>query len=178
MKFSMPLNKIISLFCLLFIYSLAYAHSEHKIRPVFDNREWVLGWSQNQVASKNDGSIFDEYILKGDNIDNWSELVTIQFFPRFNSNLTIEAYQSIFSASIKNVCPNAVFSSITQQKQHEKMLNFSIKNCRGQHDQSELLRIVDKDNGIYVFHYAIKVAQMPESNKKTWIKNLQAIEIH
>jgi len=155
--------------------AVAFA-SEDEVILVFDNREWELGWSQNKDASGNDKSVFEEYILKGENIDNWSELVTIQFFPGLNKDTTLDVYEAVNKQGIISVCPNTVWDSYEQQKD-ERSWYFTIKNCQGQPDQSELARCIKTGKGIYVFHYAIKKAPMPEELRQIWMKNLKAIKI-
>ncbi len=165
------------LFCTFLICSSVSAYTVKKISPVFDDRKWELGWSQyGSSDNKMDNPVFDEYVLKGENVDNWSELVTIQFFPGLNRKVSIENYANDFKESINKICPNTVWSS-DKSKKDEIILYFSIKNCSSQNNQSEILRIVNTDDDICVFHYAIKIAPMPESNKKTWTKNLQAIKV-
>ena len=58
------------------------------------------------------------------------------------------------------------------------MWQFSIKNCPGQADQSELARASETDEGIHLFHYAIKKSPMPQNLKRIWITNLKDIKIY
>lgn len=71
---------------LLAISSICPVYAED-LNPVFDKRQWVLGWSKNNKTSKD---IFEEYVLRGETVDNWSELVTIQFFNGLNTKVNLD----------------------------------------------------------------------------------------
>jgi hypothetical protein len=164
----------IALLAALFMCVVAYAAEDEKVILVFDNREWELGWSKSKDV--NDKSVFDKYILKGENVNNWSELVTIQFFPGLNKDITLDVYEAVNKQGIMSVCPNTVWDSYEQQKD-ERSWYFTIKNCQGRPDQSELVRCIKTGKGIHVFHYAIKKSPMPKKLKQIWSNNLKAIKI-
>lgn len=160
----------------LFISFAAYSSEAEKAIVVFDDRKWELGWSANKVTNSNDESVFDEYIIKGESINNWSELVTIQFFSGLHKNVTLETFENEVKNSVRTSCPEAEWINY-EQKKDERVAYFAIKNCQVQQDQSEIIRLINTDKGIHVFHYAIKKSPMPDSNKQIWMKNLKDIKV-
>jgi hypothetical protein len=166
-----------ALLLVLFIFFQLSAYAAEEAKPIFDKRSWVLGWSKNKNASGTGQAVFDEYILKGEAIEDWSELITIQFFPGLNTRISLSDYELALKNVIINTCSGAKWNSF-EQEENERSWQFTIKNCQGQPDQSELVRAVKTSEGIHVFHYAIKKAPMPESVKKEWIINLKSIKIN
>lgn len=161
---------------LLSIFFVSPANAGEAAKPVFDGRQWELGWSQNKNAAGTGQLVFDEYVLKGETVENWSELVTIQFFPGLNQQTNLDVFEGSLKNNIMNVCPAAVWDSFEQQK-NERYWQFTVTNCKGQPNQSELVRAVKTNEGIHLFHYAIKKAPMPEDVRKTWLSNLKSMKI-
>ena len=139
--------------------------------PVFDERSWKLGWSQNQ-----DGAVYEEYVLEGESVEAWSELVTIQFFPGLQKNTSPDVYEASVKASLTSTCPSIQWESIYQTKD-DRMWKWSIKGCPGQEDQSEIARLKQTSKGFHLWHYAIKQAPLQPDKEKTWVKKLKAIVV-
>lgn len=155
------------------------AHALEGATPVFDNRNWKLGWSAAEEAKKHQKpyeQVFDEYVLEGETVNNWSELVTIQFFPITNAQVTLKAFETANKDEMMKTCPNANWRTLYSQKT-EVMWEWDIKGCAKAEDQSEIARVVKTKAGIHVFHYAIKKSPMPQEVKKTWEANLKAFNI-
>ncbi|WPY01277.1 hypothetical protein Trichorick_01186 [Candidatus Trichorickettsia mobilis] len=166
--------RYLMLFPLFLSFVNSYAIEEAK--PVFDDRKWMLAWSKFQNSSGTGKPVFDEYVISGETVDNWSELVTVQFFPGLNKDINLDVFEAQNKASLTAVCPNVDWQSL-YQKPNERMWLFTSKDCSGQPDQSELAKVVKTDEGIHFFHYAIKKAPMPELTKETWKQNLISIQI-
>ena len=139
--------------------------------PVFDGRSWKLGWSKNQ-----DGAVYEEYVLDGESVEAWSELVTVQFFPGLQKNTSPDIYEASVKTDLTSVCPSIQWESIYQTKD-ERMWKWSIKGCPGQEDQSEIARLMRTSDGIHLWHYAIKQAPLPPDKEKTWVEKLKAIVV-
>lgn len=161
---------------LLVILSLPLAHAAEMAKPVFDNRKWELAWSQNPGAAGTGSTVFDEYVLKGENVDHWSELVTIQFFPGLNKDVTLEVFEAQNKWGLVQICPTIQWQSLSQS-QNERMWAWAAKDCPGVENQSEIARVVKTNEGIHMFHYAIKKSPMPAPVEKIWTQNLKTISI-
>lgn len=160
----------------IIVMSSTMVQAAETVEPVFDGRKWELGWSGYPDAKAND-KVFDEYVISGEKVDNWSELVTIQSFPGAQNNLNLDILEAETKINIMTVCPNAQWDS-TEQQANERIWQFTIKGCAGQPEQSEIARAVKTDEGIHIFHYAIKKAPMPMDVKNTWLNNLKAFKIN
>jgi len=156
---------IISLMCISY-----NAFAADSVKPVFDDRQWSLSWSNN----KDDGTIFEEYTVGDEKVENWSELISIQFFPGLNKNVNLDVYEASTKINLTRACPGIIWNSHYQQE-FERMWSWSIINCPGQKDQSEIARAVTTDKGIHVFHYAVKVAPIPPLEYLKWSGKLREI---
>jgi hypothetical protein len=69
----------------------------------------VHAWSTPNDKGQEDYEVFDEYIVYGDNINNWFELITIQFHPRLNNNfdgnISLDALETMQRATLTQICP-------------------------------------------------------------------------
>lgn len=166
--------KIKVLVVVLFVswaFLLAKAYAAEKAIPVFDGRSWELGWSQNK-----EGMVYQEYVLDGETVENWSELVTIQFFPGLNNNTNPDVFEASQKAHMSLVCPSINWESL-YQSENERIWKWSITGCQGQPDQSEIAMLKRTDEGFHVWHYAIKKSPIPSEKEQAWLEKLKAIEV-
>lgn len=167
----MKIRALFLIVCIGLGIILINAYAEERAVPVFDARAWKLGWSQNQG-----GAVFEEYILDGDSVENWSELVTVQFFPGLQKQTKPDIYEAALKSQLSSVCPSIVWDSL-YQSDDERIWKWHIQGCPGQPDQSEIARLKQTSSGFHVWHYAIKKAPMPADNENVWLENLKAIRI-
>lgn len=158
----------LALIASLFLCHPAFAE---KGQPQFDGRNWKLGWSQNVGEG-----VFEEYVLDGETVQNWSELVTIQFFPGMQLDTNPDIFEGVHRSDLTRTCPDIQWKSVYQTPD-ERMWQWSIQGCPGQPDQSEIARLVRTKNGFHIFHYATKKSPMPEDTNKVWAEKLKAIPI-
>ncbi len=159
------------LFAGIFLMSSFTAYAAERATPEFDNRHWNLGWSQNTGDS-----IFEEYTLEGETVENWSELVTIQFFPGLQKQTNPDIFEASQKRNFSLVCPGINWKSI-EQTETERMWEWSIQECAGQPDQSEIARMVRTEEGFHLWHYAIKKAPLPADKRGLWVNKLKAIKV-
>jgi hypothetical protein len=147
-------------------------------QPVFDNREWAEGWSIQQDPTQRPppGTVYKEYVLKGETVENWSELVTLQFFPGLQDKTSLENFEQLNKTNLLKVCPNANWKTLSSND-NERVWEWSIKNCTGQPDQSEIAKVVKTKEGIHIFHYATKKENISDATREIWLKNLNSIKI-
>ncbi len=159
-------------FLILLLVPFFNCYAAEKATPVFDNREWKLGASDTSRP----GGVFDEYVLSTETIDNWSELVTIQFFPGLNESTNLDVFEGASKEGLTRICPNIKWNSL-YNAQSERMWSWTSTGCQGQPDQSEMVRAVKTKTGIHLFHYATKRSPIPAEIEKIWIECLKKITI-
>lgn len=139
--------------------------------PVFDNRAWKLSWSENR-----DGNRFEEYTLKQETVENWSELVTMQFF---HGDYNALQFAQKMEQLLKKNCPKADFTIASNKNDLNSVLwTFQVTDCPGQKNQLEIARaVVVPHVGIHVFHYATTDLKLSDKDYQTWLTNLFKINV-
>src|SRR5215813_5028757 len=155
----------------LFLMFSLTAYATERAQPEFDHRHWKLGWSRN-----NGEAIFEEYVLEGETVENWSELITSQFYPGLQKVTNPDLFEGGKRAYLSLVCPEIVWKSLYQTP-GERMWEWSIQGCQGQQDQSEIARLVRTQQGFHILHYAIKKVPLYDNIRQLWINKLKAFKI-
>ena len=132
----------------------------------FDEREWGLGYSDE---NKFEG--IQEYVLLGETVRHWTELVTIQAFFGLQEKTTPAKYMEGMLARLKEVCPHAMVRSV-RQGENDAMLEWEIKDCPGNENQYEIDRIMAGKKAIWFLHYATKKVPVPPERREKWMKLL------
>lgn len=137
-----------------------------KLDITFDDRPWKLAWGK-----KDSRGTTIEYVPAGDNINNWNELVTSQFFPGMQDDIELQKYANGFIDELKASGYKPIVSF--HEKTPERVIfEFRLEEPDNQ-IQDELQMVTKDDKGIYVLHYVIKKSDMGEENRNLWIENLK-----
>lgn len=143
---------------------------EEKLDIVFDDRPWQMVWGKQTPEMTT-----IEYVPNGDNINDWHELVTSQFFPGLQDKITPLQYAELIIQKIKDAGYRSIIKFF-QKSNDQVIFEFRIESPDNQ-KQDELQMIRSDDKGIYVLHYVIKNADMGQKNRETWLQNLKDSKI-
>ena len=137
---------------------------EEQADLLFDHRNWVLDFIDEQ-----DNAIMQEYVLDGETVDNWTELVTIQHFT--NQPKTIAEFIDEFKKMLsQSVSANALEFKIIHESEDSIIYNFTIDGDPIQPNQTELGHIFKTKTGIGFIHFAEKKERMDVQKRKEWIE--------
>ncbi len=141
-------------------------------RPLipFDDRKWKVGY-QNAVNNM----LITEFVLEGETVENWTELVTVQLFIGLET-ATPEAMVSTSKKILEETCKSPYWKEL-KKGENDILYEWSIKGCSSGPDQSELSRVIRGKDGMHVIHYAIKKVPMPKDKRARWIEALTKTEI-
>lgn len=144
--------------CLLWLAVSAPAAAQ---TPAFDSRGWVVG---NQQRNANQS--LTEYVLPGQTVENWRELVTSTvFFQPVPVDRLVDQIHTLMSKD----CPSLVWNVI---RRDEKTIVFEWRDsgCGGFEPQTELDRVTIEKDGLYRLAYAVKTkAPLPADRRKQWL---------
>jgi hypothetical protein len=131
----------------------------------FDNRAWKIAWGK-----KTPYITTVEYVPRGEDINNWHELVTTQFMPGLQDMVTPKAFAEKFLKGYEEsgFKPDATFLKDTPD---QVIFEFKITAPLSQ-IQDEIQVITKGKDGLYAVHYAIKEADMGKEKRSLWLKNL------
>lgn len=143
--------------------------NQEKLAIQFDDRPWHAAWGK-----KASGIVTIEYVVLGENINHWNELVTSQFFPGLEEVTLKEFANTIFySLNKTGISPEI---TILKQNEHQVIFEFKISKPSNM-QQDEIQSITKTPKGFYVLHYVIKKANMGADNRKKWLKNIENSKI-
>jgi len=137
--------------------------------PKFDGRGWTVGNQQRNARES-----LTEYVLPGQTVDAWKELVTSTVFLR---PVPIDALVKQIHQSMSQGCPSLVWNVI-QQDQKSAVFEWRDSGCGGFEAQNELDRLTVEKDGLYRLAYAIKVkGPLPAAKKKEWLAILAQVPL-
>lgn len=142
------------------------SYEPHNI--VFDDRAWKMAWGKNTQ-----NAVTVEYVPQEEDIDNWQELVTSQFFPG------IDLRPDQFGDNeVNNLRQSGISFTVNTIENKPDMLIFEFKVTKpSAMQQDEIQKIVKGKKGIYVMHYAIKNADMGEAQRRQWVEYIKKSSI-
>ena len=137
----------------------------------FDGRNWKKGF---QNVQKN--QLIIEYVLEGETVNDWTELVTQQFFLGLAGDNIPQRLAEKNEEHIRQDCPNVIWETL-DHSEHSVLYSWSIENCAGNADQAEVARIIQGPKGIHHLHYATKKMPLSEDVRDRWRRLLNQAEI-
>jgi hypothetical protein len=126
--------------------------------PKFDGRGWVVGHQQGTAKR---GII--EYVLPGQTVENWKELVTSEVFPP----VPVAPFVEKLHASLAQGCPSLVWT-VVEQDAKMAIVEWRDAGCGGFEPTSELVRVTIEKDGLFRLAYSVKGRLTPE-RRKTWL---------
>lgn len=133
---------------------------------VFDHRAWKAA-----LGKKDDTGMTVEYVPMGEDIENWHELITSQYFPGIQNVTTPMQFATTLIENIKK----AGFAPIIkfyEKTDDQVIFEFRIESPNNE-VQDEIQKVTKGKDGLYVLHYAIKVPDMDQKTRTLWLSNLK-----
>jgi hypothetical protein len=141
----------------------ASAASGEHIAVVFDERAWRLGSMDLPGVQQP-----KEYVLPGETVDNWTELVTVQSMPGYQERTTADGTALEFKQKILKRCPNATFT-VLQEGKTDFTVEWQTTGCKGWDNQYEVSRFITGKTAMYRVVYTNRKLPIPEDKHRQWI---------
>ncbi len=157
---------------LFLIGSSAFAEWEEAVSLPFglDDKEWELGWSNESPTG-----LMTEFVPKGQNVENWKELVTLQTFTNLKAN-SASQFLNDFLSGLKEKEPSVKINLIAVSPD-EAMVEWNILNSKQNPDQYELDRVIKGKQGLHMIHYAVKGSKLSNSQRDKWLNFLRSAKL-
>jgi len=137
-----------------------------------DSATWSLDFKQQNEDNK-----IGEYVTNHETVDNWTQLITLQYF---NMNFSDEVTPKFFADSEIEQFKTHGYEldySVISASPEEAIIEFKVKKPIAD-QQDELQRILKtKNQGVFIIHYVIKKPDMGESERTKWIGFLKSITL-
>lgn len=134
-----------------------------------DNRGWELGYS-----ASNEAMSLQEYVLPGETVENWSELVGVQVYFGLGVIGTLDEYIMNFKRGLLGKCPNSTFNVIEETKD-SVLYEWKVEKCANIPDEHMLGRVLASKVNFYHVYYETKKTPLDSGLKKTWIGILKKV---
>jgi hypothetical protein len=141
----------------------------------FDGRKWAIGHQAYQ--STPDGTLqIVEYVVEGQTVQRWHELVTWQYFPRWQERATLGEIMESLRSRRTEQSPTVVWNVISRGDR-DLTYEWSIRGDPRHGDQHEIARLILGASGVHLVHYAIAEAALPAGTRERWIRLLGAVSV-
>ena len=138
----------------------------------FDVKEWKFGDQAGDSSQR-----VAKFVTRGEKIDNWTELVTMQTFKKQAAGSEpLEGFFSKGSESLSRDCPGSV-RNVIARGEGSILYEWKAQNCGGVAEQHEIGRFLDGKYNRFRLTYVKKVKTLPPEERDKWIKLLSEASI-
>lgn len=139
-----------------------------KLNFALDERDWKVGWQ-----NKTDDMYILEFVVDGQTVDNWKELITFEFFPGLQQRINCAQFAEGFVKHLKQTEPNT-HVTVFYSKPNDVLIEWVVTGSKTNPDQIELDRFILGKEGIHMVHYVKKTKALTEAERSKWIKFLKS----
>lgn len=118
-----------------------------------------------------------EYVLKGDDFENWTELFTYQNGAKNHFDHSPEKMLSALKAKREKECPGATEWTVIEQNENSILYEWQDKPCLSWPEQRKIARIIYGKYNWFLLHYAAKVHELAPETRTKWIKLLETATV-
>ncbi len=137
----------------------------------FDGREWTPG-SQKRI-----GRVIQEiYVLPGETVDEWTELVTRTLALGAQRGTTIGALLEAQRKQLEEACPIVEFETLSQEAR-SSLYEWSRPQCKELQPQTQIARTIFGRLGVHTLTYTAKSARIAPGLRKRWLETLRTAEL-
>ncbi len=138
----------------------------------FDGRAWTIG---NRQQSRT--QILTEYVLPGQTVDHWKELVTSTVFVDADHAVPLAKFVDRIHASLTAGCPSLVWD-VVRQDEKTAIFEWHDSGCGGFPPQVEIDRLTVGSQGVYRLAYAAYVdGTLPTAKRNAWLEILGRVPL-
>ncbi len=154
---------------------LAFEEFDKKIEKPklhFDNRDWVVGNEQS-----NDRESITEYVLRGETVYNWSELVSLGTQFGLKEYATAEKFMEGIKALLMEKTSRKVVWNTIESNDKEAIYEWKTINAPSVDNQHELARVICGNKDIYSVRYTTKKLPLSDQQRQEWVGLLKAVTL-
>ena len=140
------------------------------------NGKWQFAFAD----SSEDGAYVLEFTPKNESIDNWNELIQVQYFPltkEMQGKITAELFADHFLKALKSHFPDAT-TQIIKKDPSSVLLEWKLpKKVENESPQNEIALIILNSSGLFRAAYTKKVADLTQKERAMWTDIISRTEI-
>jgi hypothetical protein len=156
---------IITISLILFISSCALfqVKSEAIVVPNADASMWDIGFQKDYGIGN---GYIREWVPKGENINSWSQLLSVEFIEGVKKSPFDFAAELAAQKTVQ--CPGTEWSEI-KRDQNTIYYKFTFPDCAGHKAQVEITRLFRGNDGLHRLSYAQKGAKMDTAREQYFL---------
>ncbi|MEW6353276.1 MAG: hypothetical protein AB1469_03105 [Pseudomonadota bacterium] len=108
-----------------------------------------------------------EYTPKGQTLDSWNEMLTIQYLGP--TRHTPRLFMDQLKTHMQSRCSNTTWEVISEDA-YSILYEWRINQCPPHNDQHEIARIIQGLDGMHRVAYVTKIKELSEDQRSKWIK--------
>jgi hypothetical protein len=116
-----------------------------------------------------------EVVPRGQTVENWTELVTMQSSARKKHPAPRQAVDET-KVKLAARCPGVVWNEI-EAKRDDILYEWRITGCGTEPDQQEIARYLASKSTVFRIAYSVKGKQMSDADRQQWISRLRAAKL-
>ena len=128
---------------------------------------WKVGHA-NDVPGK--GSI-TEFVRESENIQNWTQLVTIQFLEKHYIDARV--FMAGLQQTMRNRCPDVDWK-VLEETVTDVLYEWSVSDCSEAQTQHEIARLLEGNEGLHRVAYTEKSSEIDSAVRMQWIDLLKS----
>ena len=164
-------SAVIFFYLIILSSAMAWAvAAKDKVEIAFDGRMWQEGNS-----SEDERQSMVQYVLPGETVNGWSELVTAQIFYAPKEGTTPETFEKSLRANLLRLYPGAEWETL-RKSDNDLMYERKVQFKPGFIEQ-ELVRVIVQGGKVYVIHYATHRTPVDMAVRDSWIKILDGVAV-
>ena len=126
-----------------------------------DGRDWKLGHE-----AKEDGRLIREYVLENENVNNWTELFSIQQFS--DIPISPQEFFKLFVDGLKLAVPQNKVESRVVSESPDALLGEWWVLDKSANDQHEWIKIFKQGDEMLIVRYTTKKTDNVDAARKKW----------
>ncbi|MBJ7449713.1 MAG: hypothetical protein JHC93_05070 [Parachlamydiales bacterium] len=166
------MRTIIGSICMIIMLlgSLSLINNEKTVEnyklPVDEHERWEIGWTQ--VI---DGQEIVEFVPKGQTVEDWKEMITVQTFDyKVNTKWDIDPYSLMVVCRRGDEKYGSQIQYVTIIDEPSNVIyEWYAKDCPEVEDQDEITRLYIENNHLVRMAYVRKGERMDEKQRLKWI---------
>ena len=168
-------GSIFTILCILFLASGCVTQTTNKDAvPEHWNFGLDLGIWQLGYEADDEEQALREYVLKGQTVTNWTELISSLHLP---NPVSPRAMFEVFKFGLLLDCP-AAHVSIIKETKDSIVFEWWHEDCGSNPAQDEIRRISATRDGTFTLSFAEKKRQMSPAKRDAWISTINAATIN
>ena len=134
-------------------------------------------WELGQPPQQTKDTLLMEFVKKGEKLETWTELLTVQQFRRTRSSPPPREFYDALKALREKLCPGQSEWQVVEEADGTLLYEWrTTETCQGHPPQSELARLLYARNTYYRVAFTTRAQLTPET-RTGWIEWLRGVSV-